>query len=948
MQPVHGIVAGQASQYFQQGRWEELERLYRDALKEDEADARSAFRLGNLLAYQGRYREALVCFETAWLHRWPGPIALSNKGVVHSCLGETRAAFKALWDASRLEGGCRPAAYNLGVLCEKLGNEGNLPAVILDLGIGVPGKKAGEIARMFFEQALDGEGPAGAWADTGPLDRPLFLWVEDLRSGFGFEPIREIVNIEQAYELYEEGLALLQEGRWQDGISKLEASADLHSTFADRIKAPRTEALVRIVRSRFAELNEHWDGKDFDAAMQSYDELLQLAPMLPDRAFADEIVNAAINNLAEQIRRHKPEEGWDVLRNLITAARQRVEDDLQVVEADAPEGEDKEIPGLEKTPEPESMRESAARNAEEEHEEGKNQGETSKPQRRNPRGREGPAAEYIRTVCRQAWGKRISYLLSLSDFVNAIDLLEFPGIEWFADQELPRWRRRVYTSQAQSLRTKGQGHFRKKRWQEAALCWKEGREAALLAEDDHLVEGFDQIIPELLEKAPAEIQDELRALLRDRDDREALRRCVEELELRPGDARLTARRQALIKQLLSQIEDALEAQQWKAAREIADAVLEAVPEEPTARRLFRNAEQRLIEQWAEEGREFLERGQVEEAEKLCVEIEKLDPDHTGAREIRRGITIYKRRPETATSPFEGAYYAFVEARELGDPEKALDHALEMKKLYPRDAHTREALEWVPAAFVHALRVQLEWERTPNTANLLSEKLKRLFSLSPKFGPARELSKELRQVAKEYDNRKRQLNYDKLGDAEDALLKGNGEDALEALRTVREPDLQDEVEAKRQEALALLREEIEDLLARPSEENQKRADELLKVHQRWDPSYFEAKQREQARKEEIQSEEKKLDEEFNELRRLLRNNAAKPFEALRELDLKVRSLDLVGSRIRSFRGREIEELRRRTKRNMTRWQRFKARLLYDRYYSTEPPEPPATEEREENL
>ena len=33
MQPDHGILASEASQYFQQGRWEELERPYRVALK---------------------------------------------------------------------------------------------------------------------------------------------------------------------------------------------------------------------------------------------------------------------------------------------------------------------------------------------------------------------------------------------------------------------------------------------------------------------------------------------------------------------------------------------------------------------------------------------------------------------------------------------------------------------------------------------------------------------------------------------------------------------------------------------------------------------------------------------------------------------------------------------------------------------------------------------------
>ena len=67
-------------------------------------------------------------------------------------------------------------------------------------------------------------------------------------------------------------------------------------------------------------------------------------------------------------------------------------------------------------------------------------------------------------------------------------------------------------------------------------------------------------------------------------------------------------------------------------------------------------------------------------------------------------------------------------------------------------------------------MQLERDRTPDTANLLREKLKRLFSFSPKFGPARELSKELRQVAKGYDNQKREKSYEALGKAEDALLR----------------------------------------------------------------------------------------------------------------------------------------------------------------------------------
>ncbi|MBW8879520.1 MAG: hypothetical protein JF614_31690 [Acidobacteria bacterium] len=948
MQPVHGILASQVSQYFQQGRWEELERIFRDALKEDAADARSAFRLGNLLAYQGRYREALVCFETAWLYRWPGPIALNNRGVVFSCLGESRMAFKDLSDAARQAEGCRPASYNLGILCEKLGNEGSLPAVLLDLKLEASGKKASEIARSIFAQALDGTNPGAGWAETGPLDRPLFLWIDDLPSGFGFELKREIVNIEEAIAVYDEGISLVDQGRWQEGISKLDASAGLHPDLKERIKAPKTRALVGMVRSRFEEIRNKWDAEDFEGAKRGYDELIQLVPILPDRAFADEIVTAALNHAAERIRSHKPEEGWEALQRLITAARQRVEDDLRNGETETPEEE--EIPGLEKTPEPEAAQEKTAG------EEGASENETGKeeppsPAPSNGAVREGPAAEHIRQVCRQAWGQQITYLLGRGEYEVAIDLLEFSDIEWFASRDLPGWRRRVYTSQAESLRTKGRAFFKKRKWKEAATCWKDGREAALLAEDAHVVESLDQLIDELLESAPAELQTELQALLRDRNDREALRHCVEALEKDPGDGRLTARRQALISQLLRQTQEALEAQQWNEAQGIANAILAAVPEESRARHQLRMAEEKLIEQWSEEAKGFLERGRLDDAAKQCAKIEALDPDHAGAREIRREIKIAERRAEQDkqdSNPYDKAFYAYMEARDAGDPERALEWALEMKRLDRRDPHTREALEWVPSAFVEALRVQLEKDRTPETANALTEKLKRLFSLQPNFKPARELSKELRQVSKGYDNQKRKRSYDKLGEAEEVLL-GDDPDpkrALQLLAAVRDPDLEDEVQEKRKEALALLRGQIDELLADPSEENQKAADDLLKIHQRWDPSFVEARQREVERKQALRAEEKELDDQVKKLRDLLRQNKGKPFYALKEMDQTVRALDLEGSRIRTRRRREIEELRQRAKRNMTRWQRFKTEVLYDRYYK-ELPEPPASEGKGEN-
>lgn len=917
MQPDRGIQAQQASQLFYQGRWEELEELYRNALKEDPADAPSAFRLGNLLAMRERYAEALEYFETAWLHRWPGPIALNNKGVVLACLGEARPAFKTLHDATKLEQGCRPAAYNLGILCEKLGSEGSLPQILLDLGLGKAGGKASELARTFFEQALDGKGSPG-WAETGPLERPLFLWTEDLDSGFGFEQKREVVNLEEANGFFNEGVRLIDCGQYEEGISKILAAVDLNPDLKERSQEPITRGQVGHIRTRFADVRQKWDRGEFDGAAQTFEEILQMAPMVSDRDFADEILAAAIRNLARQIRSHKPENGWESLQKMITAARQRAEGHEG---AFAVAGEDEEDGGIEKTPEPGSA---------------KKAGTAGKKPASAPS--ESPAAEYIRGACRQAWDQQISYLLGQGDYEGAINLLEFPDIEWFAHQDLPRWKLRALTSKAEILRGRGRDAAERRSWKEAVAAWKEGRDAAVLAEDPRVVQSFDRLISELLTTAPDKVRGELWTLLTDRDDRRELERCAQELAIRPADKILLARRQALITQLLSQARDALTAQQWQPAREMAEAILKALPEEPRAREILRTAQERLFHQWTEEARDQLEKGRIDDAEELCRKVEDEDPDHPGAREVRLQIEILRRRGENGPSLFDQAFFAYVEARDAGNPELALGPALEMKRLDPKNRHTQEALDWLPEAYIHDLRVQLE---RGGKANELREKLKPLRDFIPNYPPARELDKALRKAAKGYGDKKREKSYEKLEQAEELISNDQPEEALRILSSIRDRELAEEVQERRQDALTLLQQQISELQANTSEENARRAEALLKVYQRWDPVFAEAQREERARQQAAKSEEKSLNDQMKRLRDILGKKPKAPFKALRELDDAIRALDLEGSPIRTRRSHEIRELRERLFRNMTPMQRFFARV-YNLYYAPALPKPAADE------
>ena len=917
MQPDRGIQAQQASQLFHNGRWEELEELYRNALKEDPADARSAFRLGNLLAMRERYDEALEFFETAWLHRWPGPIALNNRGVVLACLGEARPAFKALHDATKLEQGCRPAAYNLGILCEKLGSEGSLPEVILDLKLGKAGTRASDLTRTFFEQALDGKGSPG-WAETGPLERPLFLWTEDLDSGFGFEQKREVVNLEEANSFFNEGVDLIDRGQYEEGISKILAAVDLNPDLKERSQEPIIRGQVGHVRTRFADMRQKWDRGEFDGAAQTFEEILQMGTtMASDRDFADEILAAAIRNLARQIRSHKPENGWENLQKMITAARQRAEGHEG---AFAVAGEDEEDGDIEKTPEPDAA----------------SKADTAGRKPASPPS-ESPAAEYIRGVCRQAWDQQISYLLGQGDFEGAINLLDFPDIEWFAHQDLPRWKLRALTSKAEILRASGRDAAERRSWKEAVARWKEGRDAAVLAEDPRVVQSFDRLISELLTTAPDEVRGELWTLLTDRDDRRELERCA-------GARHPPCRQDPPCPAAGAHHPTSLAGRRRPdrptvaAGREMAEAILKALPEEPRAREILRTAQERLFHQWTEEARDLLERGRIDEAAERCARVEGEDPDHPGAREVRLQIEILRRRGENGPSLFDQALFAYIEARDAGNPELALGPALEMKRLDPKNRHTQEALDWLPEAYIHDLRVQLESGGKPNE---LREKLKPLRAFIPNYPPARELDKALRKAAKGYGDKKREASYEKLEQAEEAINNDQPEEALRILSSIRDRELAEEVQERRQDALTLLQQQISELQANSSEENAKRAEALLKVYQRWDPVFAEAQREERARQQAAKSEEKGLNDQMKRLRDILGKKPKAPFKALRELDDAIQALDLEGSPIRTRRSHEIRELRERLFRNMTPMQRFFARV-YNLYYAPALPKPAADE------
>lgn len=953
MQPNQGILEDQTLRLFHQGEWDELERLYLSLLHRDRSDPRTTLRLANLRAYRERYSKSLELYDAVRAHHGLEALALNNLGVALSCLGETGAAFQALSDAVKNDGGYAPSFYNLGILCEKLGDEGTLPEVVLNLGLGPRDARPGALAPACYEKALK-----LSWPVTDPQDRPLLLWVGDLKPGFGFEMDREIANVSEAHSLYNEGMGLLAQGRWRDAVSKLEGAADLHpEAFRVRIKAPRTAALVEIIREHRAEVRRRWQEGDYDGAAQTIDELLGLSADLPDREFADEILEAGIQDLARQIRSHKPENGWESLQRLVTAARQRVEEPEDVAE----EGEAAPSPGPSAAGDGQEPADRTAAAQTPTSAGGKSEAPRWERSRR-----------YIQRVCRSAWSQQIKHMIKTGGVDEAIQLLEFSQVQWFAQEDVAEWRRSAYTAKAEILRAQGQDAQDNENLSRAAERWLEGRAAALRAADPLLTDNFDTLLDNLAAALPKEDRARIERERRAADQKE-LERVTKQLEGDPGNPRLSSHRDVLIRQRLSQAKGALAARLWERAKDIADEILTAVPEEPEALEFSLAADRGRAEQRLQLAEASLERGQYEEAEKLCQEALVLDPDHARVRELlREAQAARSRRENPSESPYDTAFHSFCGRQDAVDPEGAHHFLLTLRKLEPQSEQTREALDWYSTSLVHFLRSELEAGPHPAAAEEedslsatdenspdredppeafvrgLEARLAPLLRLRPDFRPALALREELRRAAKPHAEEKRKLSLRKLEEANKALLAGKPAQALEALREVeklRDPNLQAEVRERQAEAIDLLADQIADLLRNGKEENLVKVETLLNIYEFSAPDAARAVREEIGRRRQERVVESEIERQLKELVELVKKHQQTPFRALREIDRQVRAIELGGSEIRIRKQAELRALRRRVRSAMTPPVRGLA-WLYDRYYATDrlrPDEAPAGQE-----
>jgi tetratricopeptide (TPR) repeat protein len=849
---------------FQEGRWAELEDRYRSTLDQEKSDARTAFRLANLLSFQARWDEGPKLYDQALTYGLSGAIPLNNKGVVLAGSGDTQGSVTALLDAIQSDESCAPALYNLGIICESLKRERSLPRLLLDLGVGEPGTPPNEVARTYYEKARE-----GGWPSADLLDGPLLLWVLDLKPGFGYVPVVQIVNVDQGYELYDQGIALVQKEQWEEATARFAAAIRLHPPLQGQCQSMITYCQGRIARARLAGIQELWDSKNFEAASQAVDEFLVKSSVLSDRSFADEILAAGIETLAEQIRSHKPQDGWAALQKLITQARQRFERS----ESDALKDE-----------------------------------------------RERASREYIRQVCWQALSRQIEHLNATGDVDAAVELVDFAHVQWFVKTDVAGLRRQVYTAKAELCRARGHDARDRGAWREAIEHWLDARKTAVLADDLMLADSFDVYIDGLIQELPDVERAEALQQVRGTDDRAALRRCVEDLTADPGDPRLLNRRDALIKHLLAQARSAVDASQEEAAREIVEEILQAVPDQPEALRIFRTTQKETADRWIAQAEKASWEGSFEKAKKLCARVLGIFPDHAEARKLLREIEAHR---DFSPDAYHQAYLDFVAARDAGNLKTAFKKALRLRELDRRAQHTEQAVEWVSEVLVEWLHARLEKERTREVAGSLLAELEPVLSLRPEFAPALILKEELHRILEGRDEERRQRSAarlekarDALEQAREALDEGRPDAALKVLQSVlklRDPGLRQEALTLQDQALEQLRHEIDGRIHRPTEKNLQEAGRLVEICSDWDPDFAAARSGEIERIQKDQETIRKLESDSKELEKLVNEQGGRPFHVLRSLDVRIRELDADGSDLLRSRRAEVLDLRRRVRR-----------------------------------
>lgn len=822
--------------------WKEFEADLRTKLSENEDDAKSAFRLGNLLTLANRASEASHYYDLAWAHHWPGAICLNNQGVSLALAGEARAAVVSFHKAREEDQKCGPAAYNMGIVLERLGEEGSLPELIRELNLAPADISTEELIRRTFAAAGDAEDWGRA---RSTLDGPLFLWADDLTSGFGFEPNKRAADMRQGEEYLKEAVQHLEAGEWQAAETDFKNAIALHPDLEARVATQRTQAQLAQVKEYRQSAREKREKRDYQGAQTAFEAARLMMASLPDRILVEQVLSEEIRLLGEELRHRKPSPDWQGLQNLVSQVRQRVDDLKQsTVELEL---ETAEQAGSETD-------HHTAKDHEVENEHTSKGESDTAVDIQEPDTKIGHVidlsntADQLRNLCRGAWQEQLRFLTSIGQFDSAELMLDFSEVQWFAQGELPKWRRDLFAAKAESLTSEAVTAQEHGELKEAISWLQKARLAAMEAEDRFLLDGIDRRIENLRERREREeIEPNIREflerveeLVHDGDFLQAFQKTVDGLSADPDSPRLLSLQESALHGLKDQVREVLRARQWDVAVRLTAAMLETVPEDEEAQELADLARKGRLHQTVSRGRNALDTGDFSRARKHVDKALSLVPDHRPALELRRKVEVASQVDhDAADEEYDSALVAFRQAQAAGEPEQALECLAGLLKK-PDEPNTEEAQQWTADALVKRWRTDLAQERTEEHAEALTEKLRRLLNLVPGHPDAIEFREELRRVeTNDYSNQRRQKGLDRLAEVRQHLLELHPVEALDLLEEVDErgdPRLSDDVESYLNEALGQIDRRVKRLALKTSlaPEEEEELEDLLAACQTWAP------------------------------------------------------------------------------------------------------------------
>lgn len=824
---------------FKDGRLDELQKCLRQRVNHDDSDIRSVYRLANLHAYQDKLAEALLLYDIAWGHRWPGPVCLNNIGVVLIRQGQTRPGIKALYEVNQMEGAPAAASFNLGILIETVfAFSGSYPPIFGQMEFVEPDKKPAEAAAEYFRTACE-----RPWLEGTRLDGALYLWPNDILPNIGFEATVSRSSIEAAHEHLNEALSRLQEGDWRMALDLLAQAASLAPILETHTNQHRITALLGLCRELREQAVTLRRAGDYRGARNILQELVSLFPELPDRELVTEILVTEINNLAERLRMSSLTEQLPDLQKLITAAGTHLDDLREVWQ----EGVD------------------VSR--------GHGNTETSSSQHnRDPIS----VQRYLAQVCTNAWDRQIRLLVRDAQYDRAIDLATYGEMQWFSQGAEQRWRAEVLVGKALDAYACAREALEEGKRGVAEQHLREARTSALEADAQSLVRQFDAELSRLISAVtPAEDIETLRVLLDRRNYTEVLGRCQRLLKRYPTDGNLSSIQKTALNLLLEEAHAAERLKRWDIVSERLKLYWRYCKDDEAAQAMLGKSTAGIIDQLAEDAWFAWQAGEHTQAARLCNEALEQNPKHQKAGRLKAIIEVNETiNWNELASAYRKIYQDCMRAIAEKNPAEAFKQARELRRLEPDEALTEEACTAAFSLYISDFRYQLESSRNPEHAKELAKKVEQLLDITPDFKPAIELMNELNRTQL---NRKREFAQKarkKLEEARQALYEGVPEKALTFVREALErniPTLRSESEDCCREALAMLQQRLKSLTKANQYQETDETTRLIKIIAEWCP--HEAAQIEV----EFDQRRRTIEAEFHEKRRMQEGQRDVPSE-----------------------------------------------------------------------